>query len=559
MNWINENSMSRVLLRHYPELAPALRGVNNPFTPWNTVGPHILAEEEPVALGRLSARETLMWYLRRGFWNHLMTFKYRGDKPSTIPVPVADSPITLVPLSEKFPAIPVRGVFVADRVPNDEARGQHRVKTAFSHFQAMLTRLVPPTQPGLPPVPADPVAALDRAYTKAHRKLFPAPVRPKETTLGQLAVASPYACYLQRTPDGGFRWDLSVLRNFEVHPGLVRLGAVVDFRLDPGGGGLEATRIESELGTHVPGDPKWMAATRLAMCSLTNHASLVRHFNWLHLTCGGPLAVVTRSRLPADHHVRRFLWPHVYGTQFSNAMVTPILMSKGGDFESVFSFTHAGLCRLFEFTTAEFDLGKINPLVDAARRGVADLGRTAVVQQNNEALFKIFSDHARRYLSRCYDSDDSLANDQEFGAWANELGQRLPHGVGAVMPDGSGLDGAAQLLATLAYMASIEHEMTGSGLWDYQLWNDVSPVRIYEHGLREPLDVSQRLVNANFNLNVHRTMLLQDFSGLAVDNVRGEAFGAFYRDLCDYQAVLDRSAPAPWRLEPKRLKANINA
>jgi len=35
--WIAENDMGSVLLRHYPELAPALRGVKNAFGPWNRV------------------------------------------------------------------------------------------------------------------------------------------------------------------------------------------------------------------------------------------------------------------------------------------------------------------------------------------------------------------------------------------------------------------------------------------------------------------------------------------------------------------------------------------
>jgi hypothetical protein len=37
MDWINSNDMSSVLLRHYPDLAPALRGVKNAFAPWNHV------------------------------------------------------------------------------------------------------------------------------------------------------------------------------------------------------------------------------------------------------------------------------------------------------------------------------------------------------------------------------------------------------------------------------------------------------------------------------------------------------------------------------------------
>jgi len=37
MDWIANNGMKEVLLRHYPELAPTLRGVDNPFAPWKTI------------------------------------------------------------------------------------------------------------------------------------------------------------------------------------------------------------------------------------------------------------------------------------------------------------------------------------------------------------------------------------------------------------------------------------------------------------------------------------------------------------------------------------------
>ena len=37
-DWVNENTMRDVLLRHFPELEPALAGVENPFAPWTAVG-----------------------------------------------------------------------------------------------------------------------------------------------------------------------------------------------------------------------------------------------------------------------------------------------------------------------------------------------------------------------------------------------------------------------------------------------------------------------------------------------------------------------------------------
>jgi len=41
LNWINENDMSSVILRHYPELKPFLSQVDNAFAPWNKVHDNI--------------------------------------------------------------------------------------------------------------------------------------------------------------------------------------------------------------------------------------------------------------------------------------------------------------------------------------------------------------------------------------------------------------------------------------------------------------------------------------------------------------------------------------
>ncbi|MEA2509045.1 MAG: hypothetical protein QOG21_1127 [Actinomycetota bacterium] len=38
LDWVESNSMRTVLLRHFPDLEPALRGVDNPFAPWTRVG-----------------------------------------------------------------------------------------------------------------------------------------------------------------------------------------------------------------------------------------------------------------------------------------------------------------------------------------------------------------------------------------------------------------------------------------------------------------------------------------------------------------------------------------
>ena len=34
LDWVENNTMRSLLLRHFPDLAPALEGVANPFAPW---------------------------------------------------------------------------------------------------------------------------------------------------------------------------------------------------------------------------------------------------------------------------------------------------------------------------------------------------------------------------------------------------------------------------------------------------------------------------------------------------------------------------------------------
>jgi hypothetical protein len=38
LDWVEQNTMKTVLLRHFPQLEPALRGVENPFAPWRATG-----------------------------------------------------------------------------------------------------------------------------------------------------------------------------------------------------------------------------------------------------------------------------------------------------------------------------------------------------------------------------------------------------------------------------------------------------------------------------------------------------------------------------------------
>jgi arachidonate 15-lipoxygenase len=503
----------------------------------------------------------VIWPLRKAVWNGLAVFKFRVNKPVRIPVPRGDGRrLQAVSLASQFPEIPIANIRVADAVPDDEAS---RPSYYFYALQVALYRWFSPMQAGLPPIDADPAKALDHAYTAAHRRCFPRPVLPDEyardVDLGRLAVASPYACYLERGTAGGYEWDLTALARYPHHPGLRSLGVRVRFDVHERTRQLVAEAIECELGVCTPGSPQWDAARKLALCAATTHVSLVRHFNWAHLAAGGPFAMATRNSLPADHPVRRMLWPHMFRTQYSNQLVTKGQMVPGGDFETIFSFTHAGMCALFTESYEQFDIRVLDPVRDAERRGLSDAPFDQPALTNRRAHFDVMHEHALRYLGRYYTSDLDVQKDANVTAWLHELDRLIPNGVRRLAGEAPTLTGMARLCAAFIYMATVEHEVLGTGLWNYQMWTQIQPVRVYRNAMREPLDVYQRLVNANFNLNVHRTQLLEDFSYLALDAAGAEAFREFRAALGALQRRIDAEPAAPWKVSPSILEASINA
>lgn len=502
-----------------------------------------------------------MWKIRKGFWNRLATRKFAANKPAVIPIPRdTGRKVGAVSLASQFSGIPISNIRVADYVPEDEAQ---LLKVYFYKFQVAMYTLFPPMQPGLPPIDVDPRKALDEAYTSAHRKLFPPPEVPEEyegrIDLGRIAVASPYACYVERAPEGGYQWDLRQLDGYEHYPGLRSIGARVLFRVNQSARRLEATQIDCELGTCKPGDADWEIAEKIALCAATTHVSLVRHFNGVHLAAGAPFAIATRNNLPAGHPLRRLLWPHMYGTQYSNQIVTKGQMSKRGDFETTFSFPHSGMCKLFAETYEQYDITVLDPARDAEQRGIAGAGFETPALSNRQALFNVMNAHALRYLRLYYDSDEKLCADEHLQNWVEELNLLVPNGIRKLLGEHITIESAARLITAFIYMVTVEHEILGTGLWNYQLWTYVQPIRIYRNGQLEALDVYQRLVNANFNLNVRRARLMQDFGYLALDHKGADAFRIFRAELQALQEKMEQEIFACWKIYPNILEANINA
>jgi hypothetical protein len=467
----------------------------------------------------------------------------------------------VVPLGDIYARIPLKEVVAVERLPDEEAAIGMRVmvKTSLG-----LNRLVPQMRPGPGEVADDPHQALDEAGIARYAKAFRLPVRPSiyeadgAVDLGRLAVESPYAMLLERDPDGALCWDLRRLADFEHHPGLCSLGLRVDFVQPDGSSRLVASQIESvDLGVVRPDDAAWEGAVSLAVCAATTHTALIRHFMAVHLVSGDHWDVATRNQLPTDHPLYRLLWPHIFNSFYTNYAVTPPQLLPDGDFVNMFSFTHAGLMSYFDEMYPTYDIAVTDPVADWARRGLGDETFECPSQANLIDLFELMHAHASRYLDAYYDTDEALQSDPAVRAWLTELATLVPNGIGPVTDDPTKA-GLARVIGGYMYEGNTIHDLVGTTLWDYQLWADRNPVRVYRNGRRVPLDVFQRMLNNNFALQLRRAPLLADYGHVALDPAGAAVFTRFFDECRALQSRYDAAPTGPWRMEPKHLEINMN-
>jgi hypothetical protein len=505
----------------------------------------------------------LTWRWKRWFWARWQVLRFRLSRPQRIGPPGPNTGrVAVAPMGDVYPRIPVRDIVVAAHLPKEEARLGMRMLVAVSLF---LDRVLSLVKEGLPQIDADADEALSDGKMAIYAKAFRAPVRPAvyDTTdppdLGELAVRSPYALFTERGDDGRLQWDFRTLGDFEHHEGLCSLGLRVVFASSSATRRLTATRIESrELGAVHPDDAGWGRATALAICAATTRMSLTRHFDHVHLISGNHWDVATRNALPSDHPLYRLLWPHVFNSLYTNYGVTRVQMLPTGDFVNMYSFTHAGLVAYFDAMYRSYDVAMIDPIADWARRGLGDEEFDCPTQANLVELFDVMHAHAWRYLDAYYDSDEQLRADPRVAAWLAELGELVPNGLGPALDGGVTRAALARLIGGYIYEGNTVHDLVGTTLWDYQLWTDCNPVRVYADGRRVPVDVFQRVINNNFALQLRRAPMLADYGQVALDRRGAGLFTQFHDDCRALQARYDQTPAGPWRMEPENLEINMN-
>jgi hypothetical protein len=503
------------------------------------------------------------WKAKRWLWARWHTLRYSLAKPQTIGPPKPDQErINTIALGAAQPGIPAEKVQVFATLPKDEKSFGMRVSVSVA---LLSNKYLPPMDPDLPEIDPDIDKALAYGLSDGYAKAFRAPILPHIYAgaglpeLGDLAVQSPYSVFLTRGSDGILEMDFTMLRDFEHQEGLRSLGVCVRFSESAETGKVTAREIESdEYGTVHTVDPEWEASVAVAVCAATTHMSLTRHFNYVHLISGNHWEIATRNNLAPNHPLYRLVWPHIFNSLFTNHAITAVQMLPDGDFVNMFSFTHEGLMKYYDAMYEAYDIRMTDPEADWDRRGLDGSTFNAPSHENLCEMFDLMYDHTKRYVNAYYESDENLQDDRSVSAWLSDLDSLIPNGLNGALSSGLTRDGLARVIAAYIYEGNTIHDLTGTSLWDYQLWVDRNPVRIYKDGRRLPVDVYQRLIVNNFALQIKRAPMLADYGQVALDDQGAALFAQLYQECQSLQDRYDQTAAGPWRMEPKNLEISMN-
>lgn len=427
----------------------------------------------------------------------------RGMNPQTPLPPPTQEVSKLIPYEKADKRIPLKHVYIGDRLPTDERCTLERVVFGV---QRGLSKLAPVDSTDIPEISTDLAKNVENSVPRYFFNLpwVVRPQTPQEVTerpydvLGALTLAGPFAAYIESTGQPGrYRIDLSNLSEYPVRDGLSPLGFIAEFRYDETCGQMITERIylpaeNKRVVAHECDSKEWERAQRIALASLSTHMTAVRHLGWTHLAVGEAFSNITSTHLSPTHPVHTILHPHLFRTRATNAYRIPSLISdETSALPSVFGYDKKQTLRLLDDAALQFDLARLDPVHDAHRRGVFEDSVNYPYLQNVGAIWDIMQTHVRAYVEAFYKDDAHVQACPEIRAWYDALGQvRGAHDYAGPL----GIEALVKLITVAMYAASVEHENVGNMVVNYTTLPQI-PSSVGLDGSRQSEAVFQAYMN----------------------------------------------------------------
>lgn len=310
------------------------------------------------------------------------------------------------------------------------------------------------------------------------------------------------------------------------------------------------------------GSPAWrLAMMHFNSCDLLAH-ELLSHFSWTHVIAEKYLLATARN-LTWRHPLRRLLAPHMANTLNNNNNATPILIRRGGLFDTVFGAGERG--KLVGLSRGEdaWTFDKMVPARHIAARGLTDLPhypyRDAALR-----LWAVVEGMVAEYVEHWYDSDERVLRDEEAQTWAAELRSFAGPSVPLLQ------DRATLVLVLSAGIFNVlQHGFVNLLQYDALGYPPVYPVNVRVDVPEDPAQVTeQTLIDAL--PTVHQSLCtIRATYGFSIQYGRmgahitrfhrGES-GAIMRRFVGKLNALARSAPAEYPpANPSRIGNSVDA
>jgi arachidonate 15-lipoxygenase len=507
-------------------------------------------------LRRSPALRALDWRTRKGFWSLTWSATVALQRwPKRASIPREDRPIYLLSAPSTYPDFRAPSLVVPSDVPCAEKSLVADVAVEVLH---LLQDIYPVDASHQPVASSDPETRLLEAYTAVHRAVRPPPVwhgdlvraTKDDNLLGALAVGGPFAKLLESVPGDHERYviDLRYLSEYPVRDGLCQLGSRIHFIATDGS--LRASGIEYGGETITAAEGRWELTQRIALAGLLTHLTVWRQGMEYHVGGLAPVPVATHN-LPTDHPLRRLLAPHVSQTLVTNRATHLTLRRSGWDVRAL-SFPYKTLLRYYDDGARAFDIGRLDVRADAQRRGIPETLSYPYLPQAGR-YYELFESYVRAYLEHCYPDDATLQGDTATHLWFEFLDREVANGIGSYVPSLT-RESLIRLCTLIMYSVSVGH--TENSLRDYAVF---LPTNVRGDGVGQSVGEVQLTLNFQLLITSPTTLLLHDFSHLALDADAAEIMRRFQAKLWERQREMEHEPDHYWSLYPSELEASVSA
>ena len=539
------------------------RGTSSIGVVRNTPNP-VAVEKPQEALAVNDIPQPGYWYnAKKYMWASIVSLAFKAAKLLPIAKPKNEK-LKMVTLKDLDPAVAIDNIHTTQDVPEAE---KSKAKQMLYAAIRWLSSAMPINSEGMPPISSNFDAMLEEAYPEKYKALLPAPVIPPEIAtrpddiVGTMALSGPFAAYVEKVPgtDNLYKIDLERYSNIAVRDGLKALGGSVFMEYSPEEKRMNTRYIKYQGRVYPKDGPGWEAVQKIALCTLSTDATVVRHLTDTHLLVAGTYAGVTTNTLDAQHPVRALIHPHLHQTlSTNNYKASNLVKNDDSVFPKIFSYNKDTIQKLMKDYADGFDIRKMDPALDAEMRGFeADSEVEYPYLENTTKLWKITQDYVSSYLDAYYESDEAIAQDPQIQAWYAALNKYIPNGVTQYAPTIT-KENIAKLCTLLIHTGSVEHENVGNITWNYTTLHQYIPSLVPADGSNVPVDVYQRYINTSVLTFIPLNQLMDDVSHIALDEKGAACMQRYRENLAELQKEMEKKPFSYSAMYPKALEGSVS-